>query len=77
MYQQNKPKEHHMDHQPNFFTATARMIGICLWLKGIEVLTEKKKSEPEVLKDAKFLTAYTLLSSLPWIMGLPRKEDKK
>ena len=77
MYQRNKPKEYHMDHQPNFFTAMARTIGTCLWLKGIEALTEKKESEPEVLKVAKFLTAYTLLSSLPWIMGLPRKEDKK
>ena len=62
-----------MDNQPNFLTGMARMIGPCLWVKGMETLTEKKESEPEVLKVAKFLTAYKLLSSLPWIVGLPRK----
>ena len=66
-----------MDNQPNFFTGMARIIGTCLWVKGMEVLTEKKESESEVVKVAKFLTAYKLLSSLPWIAVLPRKEDKK
>ena len=66
-----------MDNQPNFFTGMARIIGTCLWVKGMEVLTEKKESESEVVKVAKFLTAYKLLSSLPGILGLPRKEDKK
>ena len=66
-----------MDNQPNFFTGMARIIGTCLWVKGMEVLTEKKESESEVVKVAKFLTAYKLLSCLPWIAGLPRKEDKK
>lgn len=66
-----------MDNQPNFFTGMARIIGTCLWVKGMEVLTEKKESESEVVKVAKFLTAYKLLSSLPWIAGLPIKEDKK
>ena len=66
-----------MDNQPNFFKGMARTIGTCLWVKGMEVLTEKKESESEVVKVAKFLTAYKLLSSLPWIAGLPRKEDKK
>ena len=66
-----------MDNQPNFFTGMARIIGTCLWVKGMEVLTEKKESESEVVKVVKFLTAYKLLSSLPWIAGLPRMEDKK
>ena len=66
-----------MDHQPNFFTAMARMIGTFAWVKGMEVLTEKKESEPKALELVKFLTAYKLLSTLPWIVGLPRKEDKK
>ena len=60
-----------MDNQPNFFTGMARMIGICLWAKGMEVLTEKKESEPKVL------AAYKMISTLPWIVGVPRKEDKK
>ena len=66
-----------MDHQPNLFTDLARTIGAYLWVKGMEVLTEKKESEPKALEFAKFLTAYKMLSSLPWIVGLPRKEDKK
>ena len=66
-----------MDNQPNFFTGMARTIGICLWVKGMEVLTEKKESEPKALEVAKFLAAYKLISALPWIAGLPRKEDKK
>ena len=39
-----------MDNQPNFFTGMARIIGTCLWVKGMEVLTEKKESESEVVK---------------------------
>ena len=66
-----------MDQQPNIFTNMARVIGTCLWVKGMEVLTEKKESEPKAIERAKFLTAYKMLSSLPWIVGLPRKEDKK
>ena len=66
-----------MDNQPNFFTGMARMIGICLWAKGMEVLTEKKESEPEVLELTRFILALKLSSSLPGILGLPRKEDKK
>ena len=66
-----------MDQQPNFFTNMARVIGTCLWVKGMEVLTGKKESEPKAIELAKFLTAYKMLSSLPWIVGLPRKEDKK
>ena len=66
-----------MDQQPNFFTNMARVIGTCLWVKGMEVLTEKKESETKAIELAKFLTAYKMLSSLPWIVGLPRKEDKK
>ena len=66
-----------MDQQPNFFTNMARAIGICLWVKGMEVLTEKKESEPKALEFAKFLAAYKMISTLPWIVGLPRKEDKK
>ena len=66
-----------MDHQPNFFTTMARTIGTCLWVKGMEALTEKKESESEVVKVAKFFMAYKLLFSLPWIVGLPRKEDRK
>ena len=66
-----------MDQQPNFFTNMARVIGTCLWVKGMEVLTEKKESEPKAIELAKFLTAYKMLSSLPWIVGLSRKEDKK
>ena len=66
-----------MDQQPNFFTNMARVIGTCLWVKGMEVLTEKKESGPKAIELAKFLTAYKMLSSLPWIVGLPRKEDKK
>ena len=66
-----------MDNQPNFFTGMARTIGICLWAKGMEVLTEKKESDSKVLEVAKFLAAYKMISTLPWILGLPRKEDKK
>ena len=66
-----------MDHQPNLFTDLARTIGACLWVKGMEVLTEKKESEPEALEFAKFLAAYKMISTLPWVVGLPRKEDKK
>ena len=66
-----------MDQQPNIFTNMARVIGTCLWVKGMEVLTEKKESEPKAIELAKFLTAYKMSSSLPWIVGLPRKEDKK
>ena len=55
----------------------ARAIGICLWAKGMEVLTEKKESEPEVLGLTRFILALKLSSSLPGILGLPRKEDKK
>ena len=66
-----------MDNQPNFFTGMARIIGTCLWVKGMEVLTEKKESEPKALEVAKFLAAYKMISALPWIAGLPRKEDKK
>ena len=66
-----------MDQQPNFFTNMARVIGTCLWVKGMEVLTEKKESEPKVIEVAKFLTAYKMIYTLPWIAGLPRKEDKK
>ena len=66
-----------MDNQPNFFTGMARTIGICLWAKGTEVLTEKKESEPEVLELTRFILALKLSSSLPGILGLPRKEDKK
>ena len=66
-----------MDHQPNFFTGMARTIGICLWVKGMEVLTEKKESESEVLELTRFILALKIGSSLPWILGLPRKEDKK
>ena len=66
-----------MDNQPNFFTGMARIIGTCLWVKGMEVLTEKKESESEVVKVAKFLTALKLESSLPWILGLSKKEDRK
>ena len=43
-----------MDNQPNFFTGMARTIGICLWAKGMEVLTEKKEFEPEVLDLTRF-----------------------
>ena len=66
-----------MDNQPNFFTGMARIIGTCLWVKEMEVLTEKKESEPKALEFAKFLAAYKMISTLPWIVGLPRKEDKK
>ena len=66
-----------MDHQPNLFTGMARAIGICLWVKGMEVLTEKKESEPKALEVAKFLATYKMISTLSWIAGLPRKEDKK
>ena len=66
-----------MDNQPNFFTGMARIIGTCLWVKGMEVLTEKKESEPKALEVAKFLAAYKMISTLPWIVRLPRKEDKK
>lgn len=66
-----------MDNQPNFFTGMARIIGTCLWVKGMEVLTEKKESESEVLELTRFILALKLGSSLPWILGLPRKEDKK
>ena len=66
-----------MDHQPNLFTDLARTVGACLWLKGMEVLTEKKESKPEVLELTRFILALKLSSSLPGILGLPRKEDKK
>ena len=66
-----------MDHQPNLFTNLARTVGACLWVKGMEVLTEKKESEPEVLELTKFILALKLSSSLPGILGLTRKEDKK
>ena len=66
-----------MDHQPNLFTDLARTVGACLWVKGMEVLTEKKESEPEVLELTKFILALKLSSSLPGILELPRKEDKK
>lgn len=66
-----------MDNQPNFFTGMARIIGTCLWVKGMEVLTEKKESEPKALEVAKFLAAYKMISALPWIAGLHRKEEKK
>lgn len=55
----------------------ARMIGTCLWVKGMEALTEKKESESEVLELTRFILALKIGSSLPWILGLPRKEDKK
>lgn len=64
-----------MDHQPNLFTALARTIGIYLWVKGMESLTEKKESESEVLELTRLILALKLSSSLPWILGLPRKED--
>ena len=48
-----------MDNQPNFFTGMARTIGICLWAKGMEVLTEKKESEPEALELTRFILALT------------------
>ena len=51
-----------MDNQPNFFTGMARIIGTCLWVKGMEVLTEKKESEPKALEVAKFLAAYKMIS---------------
>ena len=66
-----------MDHQPILFTDLARTIGICLWVKGMEALTEKKESEPEVLELTRFILALKLSSSLPGILGLPRKKDKK
>ena len=66
-----------MNHQPNLFTDLARTVGACLWVKGMEVLTEKKESEPEVLELTKFILALKLSFSLPGILGLPRKEDKK
>lgn len=66
-----------MDHQPNLFTDLARTVGACLWVKGMEILTEKKESEPEVLELTRFILALKLSSSLPGILGLPRKEDKK
>ena len=66
-----------MDHQPNLFTDLARTVGACLWVKGMEVLTEKKESESEVLELTRLILALKLSSSLPWILGLPRKEDKK
>ena len=66
-----------MDHQPNLFTAVARTIGGYVWVKGMEALTEKKESEPEVLELTRFILALKLSSSLPGILGLPRKEDKK
>ena len=66
-----------MDHQPNLFTALARTIGIYLWVKGMESLTEKKESESEVLELTRLILALKLSSSLPGILGLPRKKDKK
>lgn len=66
-----------MDHQPNLFTALARTVGACLWVKGMEVLNEKKESEPKVLELTRFILALKLSSSLPWILEFPRKEDKK
>ena len=65
-----------MDNQPNFFTGMARIIGTCLWVKGMEVLTEKKESEPKALEVVKFLAAYKMISALPWIAGLPRKKTE-
>mgnify|MGYP000001390260 CR=1 FL=1 len=66
-----------MDNQPNFFTGMARIIGTCLWVKGMEVLTEKKESEPKALEFSRLLLALKLESSLPWILGLSKKEDRK
>ncbi|MFS9038918.1 mechanosensitive ion channel protein MscL [Streptococcus timonensis] len=66
-----------MDHQPSLFTDLARTIGAYLWVKGMESLTEKKESESEVLELTRLILALKLSSSLPWILGLPRKEDKK
>jgi len=66
-----------MDHQPILFTDLARTIGACLWVKGTEALTEKKESEPEVLELTRLILALKLSSSLPGILGLPRKKDKK
>lgn len=66
-----------MDHQPILFTDLARTIGACLWIKGTEALTEKKESEPEVLELTSLILALKLSSSLPGILGLPRKKDKK
>ena len=66
-----------MDNQPNFFTGMARTIWDMPLGKGMEVLTEKKESEPEVLELTRFILALKLSSSLPGILGLPRKEDKK
>ena len=66
-----------MDHQPNLFTDLARTIGAYLWVKEMESLTEKKESESEVLELTRLILALKLSSSLPWILGLPRKEDKK
>ena len=66
-----------MNNQPNFFTGMARIIGTCLWVRGMGVLTEKKESEPEVLELTRFILALKLSSSLPGILGLTRKEDKK
>ena len=66
-----------MDHQPSLFTDLARTIGAYLWVKGMESLTEKKESESEVLDLTRLILALKLSSSLPWILGLPRKEDKK
>ena len=66
-----------MDHQPSLFTDLARTIGAYLWVKVMESLTEKKESESEVLELTRLILALKLSSSLPWILGLPRKEDKK
>lgn len=66
-----------MYHQPILFTDLARTIGACLWIKGTEALTEKKESEPEVLELTSLILALKLSSSLPGILGLPRKEEKK
>ena len=66
-----------MYHQPILFTDLARTIGACLWVKGTEALTEKKESEPEVLELTRLILALKLSSSLPGILGLPRKKDKK
>ena len=66
-----------MEHQPSLFTDLARTIGAYLWVKGMESLTEKKESESEVLELTRLILALKLSSSLPWILGLPRKEDKK
>ena len=65
-----------MDNQPNFFTGMARTIGICLWVKGMEVLTEKKESEPKALEVAKFLATYKMISTLLGLWDFLRKKTE-